>query len=326
VSPKLLEVSGLAKHFPVGPRPLWGDGPMLHAVDGVDFALGPGETLGIVGESGCGKSTLGRLVLRLSEPSAGRITFDGRDITHLPQAAMRGLRAQLQVVFQDPMSSLDPRMTVGEIVAEPLRNMGWPVARRAARVAELLHLTGLPEAAARRTPDAFSGGQRQRIAIARAIAPSPRLIVCDEAVSALDVSIQAQILNLFADLQAQLGLALLFIGHDLAVVRHVSHSIAVMYLGRLVELSSEATLFDRPAHPYTRALLDSAPVANPRTRRHGVVLTGELPSPIDRPPGCHFSTRCPRVQPECTQAAPEWRPLPGDAAHYVRCHFPLTEA
>jgi oligopeptide transport system ATP-binding protein len=326
VSAKLLEVSGLEKRFPVGRRPLWGDRPVLHAVEGVDFALEPGETLGVVGESGCGKSTLGRLVLRLSEPSAGRINFEGRDITHLPLAAMRGLRAQLQVVFQDPMSSLDPRMTVGEIVAEPLRNMGWSAARRATRVAELLHLTGLPEAAARRTPNAFSGGQRQRIAIARAIAPSPRLIVCDEAVSALDVSIQAQILNLFADLQVQLGLALLFIGHDLAVVRHVSHSIAVMYLGRLVELAPEATLFERPAHPYTRALLDSAPVANPRVRRPGAALTGELPSPIDRPSGCHFSTRCPRVRTECTRVAPEWRSLPGEDTHYVRCHFPLTEA
>jgi oligopeptide transport system ATP-binding protein len=325
MSANLLEVSGLEKHFPVGRRPLWGQAPILHAVDGVDFALEPGETLGIVGESGCGKSTLGRLVLRLSEPSAGRITFDGQDITHLPQSSMRGLRARLQVVFQDPMSSLDPRMTVAEIVAEPLRNMGWSAARRAARVAELLDLTGLAESAARRTPDAFSGGQRQRIAIARAIAPSPVLIVCDEAVSALDVSIQAQILNLFSDLQGRLGLALLFIGHDLAVVRHVSHSIAVMYLGRLVELAPEATLFECPAHPYTRALLDSAPVPNPRARRGGAALTGELPSPIDRPSGCHFSTRCPRVQPECRQVAPEWRVLPGDAAHYVRCHFPLTE-
>jgi oligopeptide/dipeptide ABC transporter ATP-binding protein len=326
MSANLLEVAGLEKRFPVGRRPLWGDSTMLHAVDGVDFSLKSGETLGIVGESGCGKSTLGRLVLRLSEPSGGSITFDGQDITHLPQSSLRGLRAQLQVVFQDPMSSLDPRMTVAEIVAEPLRNMGWSRARQTARVAELLHVTGLPEAASRRTPDAFSGGQRQRIAIARAIAPSPRLIVCDEAVSALDVSIQAQILNLFADLQAQLGMALLFIGHDLAVVRHVSHSIAVMYLGRLVELAPEPALFQRPAHPYTRALLDSAPVPNPRARRQGAALTGELPSPIDRPPGCHFSTRCPRVQPECTQRAPEWRRLPGDDTHHVRCHFPLTEA
>jgi oligopeptide/dipeptide ABC transporter ATP-binding protein len=313
-------VEELVKDFPVGAHGLLGRPRQLRAVDRVSFQLRAGETLGVVGESGCGKSTLGRLVLRLLEPSSGRIHFDGHDVSALDEVAMRPLRRHLQVVFQDPYSSLNPRMRVRDIVAEPLQNFG--VARRAIaeRVAETLTLVGLPTDAMARHPHAFSGGQRQRICIARALALRPKMIVCDEAVSALDVSIQAQILNLLTDLQRDLGLALLFISHNLAVVRHVSHRIAVMYLGRFVEVADEVDLFERPQHPYTAALIGAVPEPDPRRRGRSGVLQGDIPSPIDPPPGCPFHPRCPKARSLCREQAPELGP--SAVSGLVRCHFP----
>jgi oligopeptide/dipeptide ABC transporter ATP-binding protein len=288
-------------------------------VDDVTFHIGPGETLGLVGESGCGKTTVGRLILRLLPVTAGRIVFDGQDVTHLPERRLREFRRQVQVVFQDPYSSLNPRLTVRDIVGEPLRNFGASRRAAAARVAELLDTVGLPAAYMGRYPHAFSGGQRQRIGIARALALGPRLLVCDEAVSSLDVSVQAQILNLLADLQQELGLALLFISHNLAVVRHLSHRVAVMYLGRLVEIAPEAALFEHPRHPYTRALLAAVPEAGPDAVLPAV-LPGEIPSPLDPPPGCRFQTRCPRAEARCEAAEPTLtEEAPG---HWVRCYFP----
>jgi oligopeptide/dipeptide ABC transporter ATP-binding protein len=315
----LLEIEGVSKSFPVRVA-LGGPARTLKAVDNVSLALSAGETLGIVGESGCGKTTLARLVLRLLEPNQGVIRFSGSDITHQPEGALRPVRAQLQVVFQDPYSSLNPRLRVREIIGEPLRNLGWSRARIDARVDEVLQIVGLPIEYAARYPHAFSGGQRQRIGIARALAPSPKMIVCDEAVSALDVSIQAQILNLMQDIQARFGLALMFISHNLAVVRHVSHRIAVMYLGRVVELASEADLFARPLHPYTVALISAVPEPDPEARSTMLALDGELPSPIDPPPGCHFHTRCPIARERCKVDAPEFREVvPG---RFARCHYP----
>jgi oligopeptide/dipeptide ABC transporter ATP-binding protein len=311
----LLAFEGVVREFAVGAR-------TFRAVDGVSFHVAPGETLGLVGESGCGKTTVGRLILRLLPPTAGRIVFDGQDVTHLPERRLRAFRRQVQVVFQDPYSSLNPRLTVRDIVGEPLRNFGASRREAAARVAELLDRVGLPPAYMSRYPHAFSGGQRQRIGIARALALSPRLLVCDEAVSSLDVSVQAQILNLLADLQRELGLALLFISHNLAVVRHVSHRVAVMYLGRLVELAPEPALFQHPRHPYTRALLAAVPEPDPAVPAP-VVLPGELPSPLDPPAGCRFQTRCPRAETRCRTAEPaltEERP-----GHWVRCYFPEPE-
>jgi len=314
----LLEIDGLSKTFAV--RDAAGQPASLRAVDGVSLALEPGETLGIVGESGCGKSTLGRLVLRLLRPSAGRIRFDGIDISTLDQRALRPLRRHMQVVFQDPYSSLDPRMTVADIVAEPLVNIGVARVPRRERVAEVLALVGLPPDAASRYPHAFSGGQRQRIGIARALAASPRLVVCDEAVSALDVSVQAQILNLLKDLQRDLGLALLFISHNLAVVRFISRRIAVMYLGRLVEVATEQALFETPQHPYTQALIAAVPEPDPAARGRRIVLKGDIPDPASPPPGCAFHPRCPRAAGRCRSEPPELRPAPSGGL--VRCHFP----
>ena len=311
----LVAVEGLVREFRVAAG-------VLRAVDDVTLHVDPGETLGLVGESGCGKTTVGRLILRLMPATAGRIVFEGQDITHLPERRLRDFRRAVQVVFQDPYSSLNPRLTVRDIVGEPLRNFGATRRAAAARVGELLDTVGLPPDYMTRYPHAFSGGQRQRIGIARALALGPRLLVCDEAVSSLDVSVQAQILNLLADLQRQLGLALLFISHNLAVVRHVSQRVAVMYLGRLVEVAPEADLFDHPRHPYTRALLAAVPEAAPDAVPPGV-LPGELPSPLDPPAGCRFQTRCPRAEAQCRAAEPplvEERP-----GRWVRCYFPEPE-
>jgi peptide/nickel transport system ATP-binding protein len=319
VTEPLLSAAHLSKDFPVAGGGHAG-ARRLRAVEDVSFTLSAGETLGVVGESGCGKSTVARMVLRLTAPSAGEIRFLGQDITHLPERALRPLRRHLQAVFQDPISSLNPRLRVGDIIAEPLTNLGVPGPQRRARLAELLDLVGLPADAAGRYPHAFSGGQRQRIAIARALAAGPRLIVCDEATSSLDVSVQAQILNLLSDLQGRFGLALLFISHNLGAVRHLAHRVAVMYLGRLVEIAPEAELFEHPHHPYTAALLAAVPEPFP-DRPVPPPLAGEVPSPIEPPSGCHFHPRCPRAEARCRAEAPQLRPLPGSRA-LVRCHFP----
>jgi oligopeptide/dipeptide ABC transporter ATP-binding protein len=317
VSAPLLEVSGLTKTF-LGRH---GRG-RVRAVDDVAFTLRPGATLGVVGESGCGKSTLARAILRLVEPDAGTVRFDGVDLLGLDAAAMRARRRDLQMVFQDPYASLDPRMTVAAIVAEPLviHRIG-DRRERDRRVAELLETVGLPADAARRYPHEFSGGQRQRIGIARALALRPRLVVADEPVSALDVSIRSQILNLLADLKGRFGLSYIVISHDLAVVHHVSDHVAVMYLGRIVETAGAEELFARPRHPYTRALLDAIPrfeQTGPRGARAG---TGELPDPERPPPGCPFHPRCPKATEICRTEAPASRRPDGAAAdHLVRCH------
>jgi oligopeptide transport system ATP-binding protein len=319
VSEPILVAEHLSKVFRVA-RGRHGPARLLRAVEDVSFTLSAGETLGVVGESGCGKSTLGRMILRLSAPSAGEIRFLGQDITHLSERALRPLRRHLQAVFQDPISSLNPRMRVGDIIAEPLVNLGMRRSGRRERVAELLDVVGLPVDAAGRHPHAFSGGQRQRIAIARALAAGPKLIVCDEAISSLDVSVQAQILNLLSDLQGRFALALFFISHNLGAVRHLAHRVAVMYLGRLVEIGPEAELFEHPHHPYTAALLAAVPEPVP-DRAIPPPLPGEVPSPIEPPSGCHFHPRCARAEARCRAEAPELRALPRSGA-LVRCHFP----
>jgi oligopeptide/dipeptide ABC transporter ATP-binding protein len=315
----VLEVRDLVKHF-VAKRSAFGRVlATVKAVDGVSFDLAPGETLAVVGESGCGKSTLGRLVMRLIAPTGGRIVLDGSDITDLSDAALRPYRRAIQLIFQDPFASLNPRMTIGEILAEPLMLHGIvPAAKRPERVAELLRLVGLPAHQAARYPHEFSGGQRQRIVIARALAVEPKVVVCDEAVSALDVSIRAQILNLLKELQARFGLAYIFISHDLGVVRHIADRVAVMYLGRVVETGPIDEVFGSPRHPYTRALLSAIPVASPEIRRDRRILQGDVPSPINPPPGCHLHTRCPFAAEICRRDRP---PLDGTAGHLTACHL-----
>jgi peptide/nickel transport system ATP-binding protein/oligopeptide transport system ATP-binding protein len=314
----LLEVTDLVKHYPVRSGILRRRAGTVHAVDGVSFSLGAGETLGLVGESGCGKSTVARSVLRLVEPTAGSIRLNGCDITHLGKSELRAHRRSMQIVFQDPFASLNPRMTAGDIVGEPLSVHGLASGReRQARVAKLFEQVGLRGDQMRNYPHQFSGGQRQRICIARALALGPSLIVCDEPVSALDVSIQAQVINLLIDLQRQHGFSYLFIAHDLAVVAHISHRVAVMYLGRIVEIAEKTELFKNPRHPYTQALLASVPVADPRQKRLKPLVDGDVPSPVNPPSGCAFHTRCRYAIDRCKVE----RPVLMDAGprHQVAC-------
>jgi oligopeptide/dipeptide ABC transporter ATP-binding protein len=320
MSGTVLEISGLKKYFPVHRGVLARVVGQVKAVDGVSFTIDQGEILCLVGESGCGKSTVGRAIARLLEPTEGRITLRGQDITHLDQGAMRPHRRELQIVFQDPYSSLNPRLTAGEIIGEPLRNYGIAAGRaKRERVAQLLERVGLRPDAMIRYPYEFSGGQRQRLGIARALALNPSLIVADEPVSALDVSVQAQVLNLLIDLQEELNLAYLFISHDLAVVEHIGHRIAVMYLGRIVELADKEALFTKPLHPYTEALLSAAPVPDPRARREKLIIEGDVPSPINPPKGCHFHTRCPYAEARCRIEEPRLREIA--PRHWAACHL-----
>jgi len=318
--PPVLDVRDLKKHFPIRKGLLQRTGGTVFAVDGVSFSIQEGETLGLVGESGCGKSTVGRTILRLIEPTAGSIKIDGHDITHLSRTELRPYRRQMQIIFQDPFSSLDPRMSAGDIVAELMRvhrtARGQDVKKR---VAELFERVGLREAQMASYPHQFSGGQRQRIGIARALALRPKLIIGDEPVSALDVSIQAQVLNLMMDLQRELRLAYLFISHNLAVVEHISHRIAVMYLGRIVEYTDKRTLFTRPLHPYTESLLLAVPVPDPNVKRQKRVLQGDVPSPINPPSGCHFHTRCPYAVDLCRLESPTLREV--KCGQMVACHL-----
>jgi oligopeptide/dipeptide ABC transporter ATP-binding protein len=303
-----LEVEGLKKYFPVRRGLLKGTRAEIRAVDGVSFTIKEGETLCLVGESGSGKSTVGRLVLRLIEPTAGSVRLDGHDITYLGREAMRPWRKRMQIVFQDPYASLNPRMTAGRIVAEPLENFPDPTSTNVReRVSRLFERVGLRADTVDKYPFEFSGGQRQRLGLARALALNPSLIVADEPVSALDVSVQAQVLNLMMDLQDDLKLAYLFISHDLGVVEHIGHRVAVMYLGRIVELAGKEELFARPLHPYTRALLAAAPIPNPRAKKERLVLEGDMPSPSAPPPGCHFHTRCPFAFQRCRTEEPVLR-------------------
>ena len=312
----MLEVIGLKKHFPVdngrGAR-------VLRAVDGISLSVPRGQTLSLVGESGCGKSTTGKCLIRLTDPTEGRILLEGEDLAKMNSGQLRAMRRRMQFIFQDPFSSMNPRMRVRDIIGEPLRNFGHDRAAIRERVAQLLSRVSLRPDAADRYPHEFSGGQRQRIVIARALALDPGLIVCDEPVSALDVSVQAQVINLLMDLQRDLGLTYVFISHDLSVVRHISHRVAVMYLGKIVEIGTRDAIFDRPAHPYTRALLAAVPSARQGERTPVEELKGEIPSPLSPPSGCAFRTRCPMAQPRCAEEAPQPRQVA--AEQQVACHF-----
>jgi oligopeptide/dipeptide ABC transporter ATP-binding protein len=301
----IAEVADLKKHFALSGGLFGRNAAMVKAVDGVSFSIQPGETLCLVGESGCGKSTVGKLLLRLLEPSEGTIRLDGADITHLDAGAMRPHRKRMQMVFQDPYASLNPRMAAGRIVAEPLENYSDISSKdRETRVTALFEKVGLRADAMARYPFEFSGGQRQRLGIARALALNPALIIADEPVSALDVSVQAQVLNLMMDLQEEMGLAYLFVSHDLGVVEHIGHRVAVMYLGRIVEIAEKEALFETPLHPYTQALMAAAPIADPHVKRARIVLQGDVPSPINPPPGCTFHTRCPFAFARCKVETP----------------------
>jgi oligopeptide transport system ATP-binding protein len=318
----LLKVQGLKKHFPIRGGLLQRVVDKVHAVDGVSFDLARGETLGLVGESGCGKSTTGRCILRLIEPTAGEVWFEGRSVTAAGKDELRALARDMQIIFQDPFASLNPRMTVGAIIGEGLviHQLAQSAQEIEQRVAQLLQTVGLSPDHMRRNPHEFSGGQRQRIGIARALAVNPKLVVCDEAVSALDVSIQAQVINLLEDLQGQFNLTYIFIAHDLSVVEHISDRVAVMYLGRVVELASANKLYTQPLHPYTEALLSAVPIPDPSVKRQRVRLQGDVPSPIRPPPGCHFHTRCPIANKGlCDTQAPELKQKTD--GHWVACHL-----
>jgi len=316
----LLEVKHLTKHYPVKKGVFGSTTGQVHAVDDVSFTIGEGETLGLVGESGCGKSTTGKAILRLVDVTAGSVEWRGQRIDALGEAEVRPFRRELQAVFQDPYSSLNPRMRAADIVAEPIRNFESASGDEiASRVAALFGKVGLRPDQMIKYPYEFSGGQRQRLGIARALAPHPRLIVCDEPVSALDVSVQAQVINLLRDLQQELGLSYLFVAHDLAVVEHISHRVAVMYLGKIVELADRRSLFAQPQHPYTEALLSAVPVPDPKAARKRIILKGDVPSPTQPPPGCRFHTRCPYAFARCREEEPLVKELrPG---HFAACHL-----
>ncbi|WP_395574418.1 ABC transporter ATP-binding protein [Streptomyces sp. BK79] len=324
----LLDVSGLTKHFPIkGGFPIPRTVGAVRAVDGLDFTVGAGESLGLVGESGCGKSTTGRLITRLLEPSGGTITYRGQDITHAGRKALAPIRSEIQMIFQDPYASLNPRQTVGKIISGPMEINGIdPAGGREKRVRELLEIVGLNPEHFNRFPHEFSGGQRQRIGVARALALEPKLIVADEPVSALDVSIQAQVVNLLQKVQRELGIAFLFIAHDLAVVRHFSQRVAVMYLGKIMEIADRDDLYDNPRHPYTRALLSAVPEATVEdTPRERIRLVGDVPSPINPPSGCRFRTRCWKATDKCASEAPPLVRVEGNKpGHLTACHYPET--
>jgi len=317
----LLEVKNLKVHFPVKHGVFSRVNAWVKAVDDVSLTVAPGETVGLVGESGCGKTTLGRAIIRLLEPTGGSVTFEGEDITTLEGAALRERRRRFQMIFQDPVGSLNPRMTVGQIIGEALdiHHLVADEQAREARIGQLLKDVGLNPQHAQRYPHEFSGGQRQRIGIARALAVEPKLIVCDEPVSALDVSVQAQIINLLQDLQREHGLAYLFIAHDLAVVEHISHRVVVMYLGKVVETAASKTLINAPKHPYTQALLSAVPVVDPDSKRQRIVLPGDVPSPINPPSGCPFHPRCPVAEARCKTEVPALREV--SAGHFAACHL-----
>lgn len=315
----MLEVHNIKKYFPIKKKLFSKKKEFVKAVDGVSFTVKKGETLSIVGESGCGKSTTGRVLMKLLDATEGRIIFEGQDITDLTDDEIRPLRKEFQMVFQDPYASLNPRLTVKEIIEEPLIVHNIEKSKRADRVIELLEVVGLNRYHANRYPHEFSGGQRQRIGIARALAVNPKLIIADEPVSALDVSIQSQILNLLKDLQEQYNLTYVFIAHDLSVVEHISDRVGVMYLGRLVELADRDGLFGGPLHPYTKALLSAVPIPDPTLRRDRIILKGDIPSPADPPSGCTFHTRCPFAQQLCKDQVPEFQEL--GKGHFVACHF-----
>jgi len=318
----LLEVRNLKVHFPVQPGVFRRARAYVKAVDDVSFGIEAGEVLGLVGESGCGKTTLGRAVARLNEPTSGSILFEGEDLARSKRSELRARRRGFQIIFQDPYSSLDPRLTIEDIIGEALdiHRLAGNGAKRKERIAALLEAVGLDPAYAQRYPHEFSGGQRQRIGIARALAVEPRLLICDEPVSALDVSVQAQIINLLQDLQEQRGLACLFIAHDLAVVEHISRRVMVMYLGKVVELAPAGDVVRAPKHPYTQALISAVPVVDPDSKRQRIVLAGDVPSPINPPPGCPFHPRCPRAEfPRCQAEAPQLREV--SAGHWASCHF-----
>lgn len=321
MSTPLLEVRNLKVHFPVKHGVFSRVNAWVKAVDDVSLTVGPGETVGLVGESGCGKTTLGRAIIRLLEPTAGSVTFEGEDITKLEGAALRERRRRFQMIFQDPVGSLNPRMTVGQIIGEALdiHHLVADDAAREARIGKLLRDVGLDPTHAQRYPHEFSGGQRQRIGIARALAVEPKLIVCDEPVSALDVSVQAQIINLLQDLQREHGLAYLFIAHDLAVVEHISHRVVVMYLGKVVEAAASKAIINEAKHPYTQALLSAVPVVDPDSKRQRIILPGDVPSPINPPSGCPFHPRCPVAEARCKTEVPALREV--SPSHFAACHL-----